>query len=202
MKKSIILLILVLMSVSLFGSVEKHIPGKNRDGFYFKCPSITFTELNKSPSFGLGLRAGWIFNHSFSLGIGGNLFFSNIKANSPDTINYGMGYLGVIVEYIFESKESLHVLISTLIGGGIIGPWQSYDCYCSGYSSGRFITSANSDGFLVLEPGIDLLMNVSWLIQVGAGVSYRIVSGIEKYGFSNPDLSGFSLNLIFQLRLF
>lgn len=202
MKKSIILLILVLMSVSLFGSVEKHIPGKNRHGFYFKCPSITFTELNKSPSFGLGLRAGWIFNHSFSLGIGGNLFFTNIKANSSDTINYGMGYLGVIVEYIFKSKESLHVTMSTLIGGGIIGPWQSYNGYCCGYSSGRFITSANSDGFLVLEPGIDLLMNISWLIQVGAGVSYRIVSGIEKYGFSNPDLSGFSLNLIFQLRLF
>jgi len=190
------------MSVSLFGSVEKYNPGKYRHGFYFTCPSITFTELNKSPSFGLGLRAGCIFNHSFSLGIGGNLFFTNIKANSPDTINYGIGYLGVILEYIFKSKESLHVMMSTLIGGGIIGPWQSYNCYCYGYSSGRFVSSANSDGFLVLEPGIDLLMNVSWLIQVGAGASYRIVSGIEKYGFSNSDLSGFSINLLFKLALF
>ncbi len=183
-------------------SFEKNIHGEKEYGFYFTYPSITITEFSNSPSFGLGLRTGWIFNHSFSLGIGGSLFLTNIEANSPDTRNYGMGYFGVILEYILKSKESPHVTMSTLIGGGIIGPWHSYSCYSMGYSSGRFITSANSDGFFVLEPGIDILINISWLIRIGAGVSYHFVSGIEKYGFSNSELSGFSLNLIFQLGLF
>ena len=163
---------------------------------------MTYTQLNNSPSFGLGLKTGWIFNQSISLGLGGNLFFTNIKANAPDTQNYGMSYFGVITEYIFTSEESFHVNLSTLIGGGIIGPWQSCTCCCSGYSSGRFITSANADGFFVLEPGIDLLMNVSRMIRIGAGVSYRFVSDVDKYGFSNSDLMGFSISLIFQMVLF
>jgi hypothetical protein len=199
MKRSFMLTLLVILPVVLFGSNDKNIPGKRKHGFYFTCPSLIYTQLNNSPSLGLGMSTGWIFNQSFSLGFGGNLFFTNIQANPPDSHNYGMSYFGVIAEYIFSSKESLHVHLSTLIGGGMIGPWQSCDCCCSGYSRSRFITSANADGLFVLEPGIDLLMGVSRMIRIGAGMRYRFVSDVDKYGFSNSDLSGFSLSLIFQV---
>jgi hypothetical protein len=201
-QKSIVLTILLIIPAALFGSNNKTIPGKRKHGFYFTCPSLTYTQLNDSPSFGLGLSTGWIFNQSFSLGLGGNLFFTNIQASPSDAHNYGMSYFGIIAEYIFAAEEKIHVNLSTLIGGGIIGPWQSCTCCCNGYSSGRFISTANADGFFVWEPGIELLMNVSRTIRIGGGVHHRFVSDVNKYGFSNADLSGFSLNLIFQLGIY
>jgi hypothetical protein len=202
MKKSIIVALLVLLPVSLMGTGDEYAPEKRKHGFYFTCPSLIYTQINNTPSIGLGMSAGWIFNHSFSLGLGGNLFFSNIQANPPDTENYGMSYFGVMAQYSFSSKDSIHVNLSTLIGGGLIGPWQTCDCCCNGYSSSRFITAENADGLYVVEPGIDLLMGVSRIIRIGAGMRYRFVSDVDRYGFSNSDLSGFSLSLIFQVGLF
>ena len=202
MKRSIILTLLMSLPVSLMGSVDEYIPGKKKHGFYFTCPSLIYTQINNTPSLGLGMSTGWIFDQSFSLGIGGSLFFSNIQANPPDAENYGMSYFGVIAQYSFSSKDSMHVNLSALVGGGMIGPWQSCDCCCGEYSRSRFITADNADGLFVVEPGIDLLMGISRMIRIGAGIRYRFVSDVDRYGFSNADLSGFSLSLIFQVGLF
>ena len=202
MKKSTLLFLMVLHPLSLYGANRRNPPVFMKNGFYFTCPSLSLTSMKNNVVCGLGISAGWIFNRSFSLGFGSNLFLTNIKPDPPDINNYGLGYFGLTAEYLFISKDWFNVALSALAGGGIFGPWQSYTCYYDGYSSGRILTSAEADGFFLIEPRIDLLMDVSWLIRVGAGVSYRFISGIEKYGFCSADLNGFSLNLIFQLGLF
>jgi hypothetical protein len=202
MKKYTVLFLVILMPLFLLGSARRNPPIRMKNGFYFTCPSLSITSMKNNAAYGLGISAGWIFNRSFSLGVGSNLFLTNIKPDPPDTNNYGLGYFGLTAEYLFTSKDWFHVALSTLVGGGIFGPWQSYTCYHDGYSSGRIITSAEADGFYLIEPRIDLLMDISWLVRIGAGVSYRFLSGIEKYGFCSADLNGFSLNLIFQLGLF
>lgn len=202
MKKSAVVLLLVLSPVFLFGAGQGNTPPRTRNGFYFTCPSLTLTTMKNNVAYGLGFSAGLIFDRSFSVGFGSNLFLTNIKSDPPDRRDYGMGYFGLKVEYLFESRDWFHVVLSTLVGGGIFGLWYSYTNYYDGYSSGRIVTSEDSDGFFLLEPRIDLLMDISWMIRIGAGVSYRLIQGIYKYGFSNTDLSGYSLNLIFQLGLF
>lgn len=206
MKKIIIITLLSLLPISAYSQIETLRLGKIKNGFYISVPDLKFTRIKESFAFGLGFRGGWIINHSFSVGLGWNLFLSNIKSNPQDARNYGMGTYGIVLEYIFDSRELVHVTLSTLIGGGHIGPWHTggyYGGYYGNYhGSTKILSWKDADGFWLVEPGIDLMMNISRFIQVGAGASYRLVSGVNRYGFYNSDLNNFSLNFIFKFGLF
>jgi hypothetical protein len=201
--KNIILIILILFfPLSLICAEESYISWQDKHGFYMTIPDLKFSSINGSTAFGLGLRTGWIINHSFSIGFAGNMFLTNIHANPPDGSIYGIGYMGLITEYIFEPHQKYHVTLSTLVGIGMLGPWNLYTDSNGEYYSGRFISSFDADGFTLIEPEIDIFMNLVSCFKVGAGVSYRIVSNIELYGFNNQDISGFTFNLIFKLGIF
>ncbi len=101
-----------------------------------------------------------------------------------------------MVEFIFSPKSVVHSSISLLIGGGAVSTqqhWTEVTDWMHGYQS---------DGVFVLEPSLNVELNVVSFFRVNAGGSYRFVSGVSMFGLTNKDLSGPSINLALKFGAF
>ena len=91
-----------------------------------------------------------------------------------------MGYGGVELGYVHRPDELVHVALGLLIGGGGVA-WRR-----DGQSDGQV-----DDAFFVVEPEVDVVLNVTSFLRVAVGVSYRFAQGVELFDLRDADLSGF-----------
>lgn len=172
-------------------------------GFYVD-PALQATVIkNKGESFN-GLGAGLIINHTITVGLaeymlgnslsGGRLKTDVDGTNHRDRINYG----GVQLGYILNPSSLFHFNFSALIGGGSIF-----------YHDINLIMSGNPnhirthDRFFVLEPMINLELNLCKYIRPSIGVGYRYVNGINGFpDYSNKDLMGPVVDLQVKIGMF
>ena len=54
------------------------------------------------------------------------------------------------------------------------------------------------DVCFVLEPGVNLILNVNKKFRIGAGVNYRYVNGVDYENLSNSDLSGVTVQIVLK----
>lgn len=172
----------------------------------FGGPVIKYTSIKGETGILVGGRGGWIINHSFVIGGGGYGLVNNIKALMPVHIDQfgrlhtpyiNFGYGGVELEYIIQSDRLLHFSLYTLIGGGTI----SYrDGLWGDNNSGEWDTP--EDAFFVLEPQINVELNVVSFMRINAGAGYRFISGVELNNLDNGDFSGFSGGLTLKFGSF
>jgi hypothetical protein len=59
-----------------------------------------------------------------------------------------------------------------------------------------------SDFVMVIEPAINAELNVTTWFRLNAGVSYRIVAGVDQVGLDNSDFSGPAASLTFKFGRF
>ena len=161
----------------------------------FGGPVVKFTEINEDFALLVGGRGGWIVDHTFIIG-GGGYGLSNEFKIEPDHLNWGMGYGGLELEYVYRSHELVHFSVQTLIGAGGVAYQDHGDWYDEDW---------NGDGFFVAEPGVNVLLNVIENFRIGLGASYRYIDGInedETDFTSDSDLSGPSAVLTFKFGIF
>jgi hypothetical protein len=154
----------------------------------FGGPVIKYTEIKNEPAILVGGRGGWIINHTFIIGGGGYGLVNQIEADN--LIDYAQPYLnfgygGLELEYIIQSDHLVHFSIYTLIGAGGVnyrynsnGDWEDWNY--------------NSDDFFVLEPALNVEVNVTSFFRINTGVDYRMISGVSYDNLKNEDFSGFS----------
>ncbi|MCX7995606.1 MAG: hypothetical protein N3A65_07555 [candidate division WOR-3 bacterium] len=191
-----------LLITNLASGIET-VPKEKQDEVLIKGPVdrggfggfvLKFTELNGEFAMLLGGRGGVTFNRTF--GIGGGLYgmVNRMEVNTTYPIrhfNMDFVYGGIILELIFGSRKLIHLGTHTLIGGGSVQykrlpdtePW--YDDY-----------------FFVLEPALELTLNVTKIFRVDAGCSYRCIYGTELSGISDRGLSGISSHITFKFGKF
>jgi hypothetical protein len=98
------------------------------------------------------------------------------------------GYGGFEFEYTNRSYKLVHFTASSLIGGGgLMMRERHYDD-----------VEDDVDSYFVFEPGINAELNVTSFFRISAGASYRMTSGISRFGFSDSDFSG--MNGIITLK--
>ena len=154
----------------------------------FGGPVIKYTQIKNEPAILVGGRGGWIINHTFVIGGGGYGLANQIDADyfsnfSKPYIDFGYG--GLELEYIIQSDKVVHFSIYTLIGAGGVNfrdnsfdDWDDWDF--------------NSDEFFVLEPALNVEVNITRFFRINAGASYRYISGLNYNNLKNEDFSGFS----------
>jgi len=108
--------------------------------------------------------------------------FSTVKNNFAVFVG---GYGGWLINHSF------------MIGGGVYYSDYGYEMF----NSGDYMEKHTSTVF-VFEPGINAELNVTSFFRINAGISYRIVTGIDLYGLRNGDLGGPSGNLVFKFGKF
>ncbi|OGC90870.1 MAG: hypothetical protein A2W25_13145 [candidate division Zixibacteria bacterium RBG_16_53_22] len=195
-------LIMALMAAMAGAEDETLLSGEIEHGG-FGAPVVKFTELKDEFAVLVGGRGGWIINHSFSIGGAGyglvNQDIDERIISTDTTLFLTMGYGGVEFEYIASSEKLMHMTISSLIGGGAIDylaksnsrDWDHHDYH-----------SDNADAFFVFEPAINGELNVVEFFRIGAGVSYRFISGVETEELTDNDLSGLAANIMFKFGKF
>jgi hypothetical protein len=141
----------------------------------------------------LGMYGGALINRTFLIGISGGLNLGH------PTVNYG--YFGGIIQYIPKPANLIHYSGQIFIGGGSTKDYENPKS--SLFDNFWNISGAN---FFIMEPGINLEINISTRVTFVTGVSYRYVSGLDENNenvqithLTNEQMSGvnFSIGLKF-----
>lgn len=149
------------------------------------------TSINNHYGTLLGVRGGWIVNHKFAIGGAAYGLANNIKADAVgpfDQKYINLTFGGLDAEYIFNSDDVMHWSLHTLIGAGGVGFRHGWDEDWDRHDS----RDHDMNGFFIVEPGVNLDVNVTSWLRTSLGASYRFVSGVSTPAATNSDLRGLS----------
>lgn len=163
--------------------------------------SINYSQMDGKGAMLLGARGGWIIDHSFSIGFAGYGFANDFHYNDfplDDRSGLVGGYGGLLLESIINPHSPIHISIPLLIGvGGVT--------YGDGWGFGHDYWdwhSDEADAFFVIEPGIELELNLIRFIRLSAGVYYRHTSNIQLINTDKHALNGLSTGITLKFGKF
>jgi hypothetical protein len=169
----------------------------------FGGPQAKFTEFNGEFAVQFGGRGGFIINETFSIGGGGYGIASRRHMGSFTNTGFdtrlNIGYGGLILEYIHNSDDLFHFTFNTLIGAG------GAELSDSPQTSSRYYNDyglMDSDWFFVVEPELNLDVNLTRFMRFSIGASYRYIGDVQMEDLVESDLSGFSANIMFKFGRF
>ena len=155
-------------------------------------PEVKINSIQGDVGTLIGFYGGAVINHTFLLGISGGANLSH------PTVNYG--YLGGIGQYIYKQSKLWHFSVQLLAAYGSTKDYENPKS--SLFDNFMNISGA---GFFLMEPGINLELNLSKKHTLVAGISYRFVMGLDENSenvsithVTNEDLSG--VNFIIGLK--
>lgn len=130
-----------------------------------------------------GGEGGWILAHSLVLGAAGYGTLTNVVAprslqSSLGDARLGMGYGGIRAAAIFADDWRVHGVFGVLVGGG------------SAWSEDARSTVRRIDGFLVIEPELNLEVNITHNVRAALGGGYRFAANADAPGFTPRRLGG------------
>jgi hypothetical protein len=195
--------LLLLVAGTMQAQEEETLLSGGLESGGYGAPVVKFTNFKGEFAVIVGGYGGWLINHSFLLGGGGyglathhKLSTSSGSAIFPEDGRIIFGYGGGILEYIFSPRAVVHATICLLIGGGSVSvqeQWTDPATWVHGYQT---------DEFFVLEPSVNVELNVTTFFRVDAGASYRFVNGVSAFDLKNADLSGASINIALKFGSF
>jgi len=168
--------------------------------------SINYSQIDGKGAILVGAKGAWIINHGIGIGIGGYGFANDI--NYEKTINGSIdkytlagGYGGLLIELIIGANWPVHVSIPVLIGAGTVAyvnnHWKNYD-------DPDFHRPYNQDGdaFFVIEPGIEIELNMVKFMRLAIGGHYRFTSNLDLVDTKSGILNGFSTGVTLKFGKF
>ncbi len=171
-------------------------------------PSAMYTRIMDTDALLVGGRAGWLINHRVSIGLAGyglvtalpnrnyDTYLQTLGESLTRTSQFEMGYGGLLIEPIIAYRSPVHVSLPVLIGAGGCGyQYSSRDPISVDFSNYRDVAQA----FLVVEPGIDLEINVVPLVRLALGASYRLTSELDLPATPSDALQG--MNASFTIKV-
>ncbi len=205
MRRLAAFVILMSVAVSALGQDETLLP-QDRTLFpeefksgYFAGPVLKATQMHDEFGLLVGARGGWIVNRKIVLGVSAHYLVNSIgiETTVPDTValvdttfDMVLAYGGAEFEYISESHKLIHYTVSTLIGAGVID-YKDFDCaVCDEDEDGDRYSDLDPDVFFIIEPSVNIMMNITPMFRIGLGLSYRYVKDVEIKGVDDDDLKG------------
>ncbi len=157
-------------------------------GWFFG-PTVKYTQIDETDAVLLGGHAGWIIDHKYVIGFGMYGLASDIKDNytGKGDPRLNMGYGGLELSYIARSDRLVHITVDSLVGAGALG-FSEEDSEGRGHMGSFF--NDNSDTFFIVEPGVNVVFNVTEIFRLSLGASYRFVEGVAQEGIYNKDIGG------------
>jgi len=183
----------------------------------YGAPYVRYSRIGEAHGCLAGVRGGVIINDNFVFGFGGMGLATPTDRDKISGEYYtgllshaGFGYGGFLTEYYFNPKDLIVVSAGTLIGGGALVFYdQRYKDYDDDdyYNDHRHYNDDDGDiekgdSFFVVEPELNVFVNITRFCRIGAGVSYRYVAGINSDEFSNKDFRGPSASIMAQFGWF
>jgi hypothetical protein len=162
----------------------------------FGGPEVKVTPMLGSTSALVGGHGGMILNHVLVIGGAGYGLASSVDV--PETVQepgasrrLNFGYGGARVAWLIAPRSVVHGAFTTLIGGG--GANWEIDAETE---------DTRSDAFFVLEPALEVEVNLHRLVRLAVNGSYRLVSGVDTPGFENGDFDGVAFGMAARFGVF
>lgn len=143
----------------------------------YVAPTGGFTSLDGRKAYVAGLRGAVMLNHRLGLGLAGNFVGTDRTSFARDEVRDVGAYGGLYVQYVLDASELLHAYADTTIGAG---------SFCR-RSAGD---ACDERDFAVIEPTLNLEVNVARNVRLAVGVGYRFAIAEDGPGLSSGDLSG------------
>jgi hypothetical protein len=157
-----------------------------------------------SPLF--GGKLGMIINRKVIVGVGGwgkisKTTFSGHYIDTDDgqvidnpnqKMAVGYGYGGLIFGVIVKSNDAVHITLSSLFGRGTSNEYIIE-------ADGDHGTTFNSPGFGIVEPILNVEMNLTKHLRFEAGLGYRWISASRFEQLTSRDLSGLTLQTALKI---
>lgn len=211
MKKLTILIAIVCFTSLAFAQDEYQndeiktlFSGQKSNGAY---GAITFgySQIDGQDAFISGARGAYIIDRSFAIGLGGYGFVNNLDYHTyinNNRLDYYLagGYGGIFVEPIVGGSEPVHLSFPVLFGVGAVALIEDYGFdYWDNHHS---INDLDNDVFFVIEPAVELEVNMARFFRAAAFVSYRYTSNLELFETNSDVLRGFNFGLTFKFGKF
>ena len=147
-------------------------------------------------------RGAWIIGHGLALGFSGTGFINSFHYDPfvDANVNLTGGYGGFLIEPILFGRFPIHLSFPIIAGlGGIAytqsqwanDPWEYQNSLIEDY-----------DSYIILEPGVELELNILKFFRMGIGISYRMTSEISLMNTSPDVLDGISGGVNFKFGKF
>jgi hypothetical protein len=213
MKKVLTLLLLALFVQFGYAQEEEKIEKKDDMNTIFSKENLKFTggylapeikvgNVHEDISLLVGAKMGFTFNKNFTIGLAGygltsNSDFMDDRYSITDPLRIGMGYGGLSLEYTLFSNKVIHFTVPVIVGAaGVYIYEDNNDFFYEDYQD-----IENSAAF-VLEPGVNIELNVFKFMRLDLGASYRYITGTDLFYLEDKDLSDLSFNATFKFGFF
>jgi hypothetical protein len=152
-------------------------------------PEVKINSIQGDVGTLIGFYGGTVIDRTFLIGIAGGANLSQPR------VNYG--YFGAIGQYIYKPASLWHFSAQLLVA---YGSAKDYEDPKSGLLDN--FMNVSGAGFFLMEPGMNLELNLSKKLTLIGGISYRFVMGMDENSenlsithVTNEDMSGVNFNI-------
>lgn len=167
-----------------------------------------YTKIGDYNAFLTGYKGAWIAGHSIAIGMAGNAFVADLNSNVVPENDYNVlagGYGGLLVEPIIFPMKPVHLSFPIIIGAGAV-------FFDTGYYNDYNSHPTNFEPYFVVEPGLEIEMNICRFLRIGVGGAYRFTTdvdlkytnstGLEQTVLSGNEMSNFNTYISFKFGKF
>lgn len=155
----------------------------------FGGPIYNYTNVNGNIALLYGGGGGVLLNDFFVGGYG----MSNTTKISYNNSDMSVSYGGLWIGYSYHSSRAIHPAFYLQTGWGRIKSPSELK-YNENYTT--------NDRIFVVNPEIELEMNIFRFLRISFGINYRIIGGIDSNNENIPNLSGPGANIMFKFGWF
>lgn len=161
----------------------------------------------------VGVRAGWMIDHRVTIGLGGHGLVTNVGNTAYDdhltangeVLHRGsslyMGYGGLLIEPVIAYRSPVHITLPVIVGAGGV-TYDHSSIISDEFDPHGYHEHYDAQAFFVVEPGIELELNVIPLVRVGIGASYRYTSDLHLPATPKDALHGSNVGLSLKIGRF
>lgn len=183
MKKTTITICLLLLAICAYGQESGEMKTLfGNGGIYshggYGGVTASYSNIGGRDAILVGGRGAWLINHRIGIGLAGTGFITESKADAQLNDRYQLlgGYGGLFLEFIINPESPVHVSFPITIGAGGVSYARSHNSF---RGNDFDFLDEDSQAFFVVEPGIELELNVVRFMRVAFGASYRYTSDID-----------------------
>ena len=147
-------------------------------------------------------RAAWIIDHNFAIGVAGSGFMNDFQYDRVynEDVNLTGGYGGLLIEPILFPKAPVHLTFPVIGAVGGIASTRTSHTFNSWDNSNSWVEA--SETFLLVEPGVELELNLVRFFRLAFGISYRFTTDLELLSVPPDALEGFTTGITFKFGKF
>ncbi|WP_425390013.1 hypothetical protein [Ekhidna sp.] len=184
----------------------KSLLSKQNDLNAFGAGDLKVGDLMGERALLVGAYGGFIINRRYLFGVAGYGIVTNVEFDGlvqgqteEKKLNLHGGYGGIIIGWTIAHKELVHLSIPIVLGAGSFEV-DDKDFFVNNPADSEF-TIENSV-FFIAEPGIEAEFNITKYFRLGAGVTYRYISGTELANVKDEDVTGTTAMISFRFGRF